>query len=319
MPFADGRIDVHFHLVPPFYRDAVKAGGLAPTISSGFPKWTPELSIEVMDRNGIGSAITSISQPGVNFGDNKKAVALARQCNEYAAELIARWPKRFGGFATVPLPDVGTACDAIIHALDVLRLDGVCLLASYGEKFLGAPEFDPVLDLLNQRGAAVFIHPNYHPSSRSLSLKLPGFVMEFPFDTTRMAVNLIFSGTLDRYPRIRFILAHAGGTLPYIAWRLSMSPLIDPRLPLSPEQVLTKLRHFWYDTAISAGRSTFGALQEIADMKQIVFGTDWPYAPESVTGRTVKTLGEPHFLSNEQQQAINRANALSLFPRFDRT
>lgn len=312
-----GRIDVHFHTIPPFFREAVTAAGLGPTVSGGFPAWSPELSLGVMDRHGIDVAITSVSQPGVHFGDDAKARALGRRCNEHAAELMARWPRRFGAFAALPLPDVQGAIAEAAHALDVLNHDGVCLLASYGERFLGDAHFDPLLELLNERGAVAFIHPNFHPSSRALKLELPGFMMEFLFDTTRAAVNLAFGGALDRFPRIRFILAHAGGTLPYIAWRLSMTPLIDARFGhLKPEQVLAQLRRFWYDTGISAGPSTLGALREVADPARVLFGSDWPYAPEAVTARTIEALAASELLKDKP--AVDRGNALKLFPRFSR-
>lgn len=314
---ATGRIDVHLHVIPPVFRATVLAAGRGPTISTGFPAWTEDVALGTMDRHGISAAILSISQPGVHFGDDHKARLLARQCNEYMAGCIARSPKRFGAFAAMPLPDVEGACAEIVHALDVHRLDGIGLLASYGERFLGDPLFDPVLKLLDERQATVFIHPNFHPSSRSLKLDLPAFVTEFPFDTTRAAVNLIFSGALVRFPRIRFILAHAGGTLPYLAGRLLATPAIDPRfVGLTPDHIRAGLRHFWYDTALAAGRSTFGALDQVADPAKILFGSDWPYAPEAVTAETVRTLDEPGFLGPERQQAIARGNALKLFPRF---
>jgi len=313
------RIDVHFHTIPHFFRDAVIAAGRGPTISSGFPAWTPDASLQLMDRHGIAAAILSVSQPGVHFGDDAAAAALARRCNDYMAGLIRDRPTRFGAFATVSLPDVDAACKEVAYALDTLKLDGVCLLASYGERFLGDPHFEPLMAELSRRRAVVFIHPNFHPSSRTIQLPYPAFMMEFLFDTTRAAANLVFSGTLDRYPDIRFILAHAGGALPYISWRMSVSPVIDPRLPrLSPDDIMERLGRFWYDTAISAGPSTFGSLDAVARPDRIVFGSDWPYAPESVTTLTVDALTQPDHFDAKRQQAIARDNALPLFPRFAR-
>ncbi len=127
--------------------------------------------------------------------------------------------------------DMREAVAEIDHALGALKHQGVCLFASYGEKFLGDPQFDPVLEALNARAAVVFVHPALHPSSRKLDLPWPGFMMEYVFDTTRAAVNLVFGGAIERFPRIRFVLAHAGGLMPYFAWRLSVSPMIDKRLP----------------------------------------------------------------------------------------
>ena len=235
------RIDVHFHLIPQFYSDAVYAAGRGPAIGR-YPDWTPELALELMDRHGIELALTSLAQPGVGFGTQAGAEALARRCNDYAADLTARWPRRFGVVATVPLWTVQGAIDEVGYALDQLRSDGVSLFASYGEKFLGDAYFDPLLEMLDTRGAVVLVHPGLHPSSSGLALPWPAFMMEYLFDTTRAAVNLIFSGAIARYPRIRFILPHAGGLVPYFAWRLSVSPMIDRRLPqLTREQVLSGL------------------------------------------------------------------------------
>jgi 6-methylsalicylate decarboxylase len=312
-----GRIDVHFHSIPDFFRDAVIAAGRGPTVTTGFPAWTAEAAIEVMDRHGIAVALLSISQPGLHFGDDAKARALARRGNEYHAELASRWPGRFGSFAAVPMPDVKGACAEIEFALDKLKADGVCLLASYGERFLGDAEFDAVLELLNARKAVVFVHPNYHPSSRGLKIDLPGWMAEFLFDTTRAALNLVFRGALERFPDIRFILAHAGGTLPYVAWRQSMAPLIDRRFAAqTPDAILERLGRFYYDTAISAGPATIAALRGIARAERILFGSDWPYAPEAVTARSVDALVGNHDLDAAAQTAIARGNALSLFPRF---
>jgi predicted TIM-barrel fold metal-dependent hydrolase len=230
--------------------------------------------------------------------------------------MIARWPKRFGAFGTVPMWDVRGAIDEIVHSLDVLKHDGVSLFASYGEKFLGDPFFDPVLDALNARDAVVFIHPGLHPSSKGLALRWPGFMMEYLFDTTRAVVNLVFSGAIARFPRIRFILPHAGGLVPYFAWRLSVSPMIDKRLPqVSRDQVLSGLRHFWYDNALSPGEATFGSLDHVARPERIVFGTDYPFANPRVIAEMVKTH-ESGFLPDAKRGAIDRDNALALFPKY---
>jgi predicted TIM-barrel fold metal-dependent hydrolase len=313
---SSGRIDVHFHFLPEFYTDAARAAGRLPSISSGFPTWTPEAARDVMDRHGIDTAIMSISQPGVHFGDDNSARRLARACNEYAAGVIEQSPARFGAFATLPLPDVAGAREEIAYAFDRLRLDGACLLASYGERFLGDPWFDPVLAELDAREGVVFVHPNFHPSSRGLPLAAPAFMVEFLFDTTRAVVNMLVSGTFERYPRIRFVIAHAGATLPYVAWRLSMAPLIDDRLShLTPASVFETLRRLWYDTAQSAGESTMASLMQVANPSHILFGGDWPYCPESVVAQTVQALEQSSLVDRAAREAIMRANALSLFPR----
>ena len=309
------RIDVHFHLIPPFYREAVYAAGRGPAIGRD-PEWTPQLGLDLMDAYGTEVALTSLAQPGVGFGSEASARALARRCNDYAAELIARWPKRFGAFGTVPMGSMQDALEEIAYSLDALKFAGVSLFASYGEHFLGDARFDPVLEILNERAAVVFVHPGLHPSSAALALPWPGFIMEYLFDTTRAAVNLIFSGALERFPRIRFILPHAGGLVPYFAWRLSVSPMIDARLPqLSRDEVFAGLAHFWYDNALSPGQQTFGALDHVASPERVVFGSDYPFANARVIAEMVKTY-ESGFLSEGRRVQIDRGNALALFPKY---
>jgi predicted TIM-barrel fold metal-dependent hydrolase len=310
------RIDVHCHTIPDYFREAVVKSNHVST-SGVFPPWTPELALQTMDRHGIATSITSISYPGVHFGDDAQARALARRCNEGAAGMIARWPGRFGSFATLPLPDVEGSVEELGYALDELRLDGVCLLASYRERYLGDPHFEPLMQALNERSAVVFVHPALHPSAKATGLPWPGFMMEFLFDTTRAAVNLIFSGALERYPDIRFILAHAGGVLPYFSWRLGVAPDISPLLAgWTEERIAAGIRSFWFDTALSPGPQTQGCLKEVAVADRILFGSDWPFAPDTVTGKSVAALNAPGLLEPEELMGIERSNALALFPRF---
>jgi predicted TIM-barrel fold metal-dependent hydrolase len=311
------RIDVHLHIIPPFYQEAVQEARLGPARRAGYPPYSPELAIEVMDANEIEVGLTSVAQPGVQFAEAAKAKTLSRRLNEHASELMARWPKRFGAFAIVPMRDIKDAVAEVEYALDVLKHHGVSLFASYGEKFLGDPAFDPVMDALNRRKAAVFIHPTLHPSSRALSLPWPAYIMEYLFDTTRAVGNLIMGGTIDRYPDIRFILPHAGGTLPYFAWRFASTPVIDPTMPQwTREQFAEKFRHFWYDTALASGPTTMGALKTVADPAKIVFGSDWPFVQAPLVAEAIKLHTAPGLHSEAERAAIDRGNALKLFPQF---
>jgi predicted TIM-barrel fold metal-dependent hydrolase len=309
------RIDVHFHHIPQFYAEAIYAAGRGPAIGR-YPDWSPELALEAMDRFGIALALNSLAQPGVQIFPRDQARAMARRTNDYAAELIAKWPKRFGAFATMPMLDVNDAVDEIAYALDTLKFAGVSLFASYDGVFLGDPTFDPVMEALNTRDAVVFLHPGTHPLNSELKLPWPGFMMEYLFDTTRAVVNLVFGGALERYPRIKWILPHAGGLVPYFSWRLSVSPMIDKRLKqASPEHIHGLLRRFWYDNALSPGAQTWGCLETVAAPDQIVFGTDWPFANLRVTDHAMKTYEVLGAISPAQRAAIDRGNALRLFPQ----
>jgi 6-methylsalicylate decarboxylase len=308
-------IDVHFHLIPQFYRDAVYEVGTGPAIGR-YPDWTPELALELMDKHGIALALLSLAQPGVGFLPSDKAAAFARRCNDYAAELIARQPKRFGCFGLLPMHDSDAAIAEARYCLETLRFDGISLFASYGERFLGDAAFDPLLGYLESRNAVVHVHPSLHSSSKSLDLPWPGFMIEYVFDTTRAAVNLLFSGALERFPNIRFILSHAGGTLPYIAWRLSVAPMIDKRLKQrTREEIFAGLRTFWYDNALASGAAPMAALSHIAAPERIVFGSDWPFCNDRVVKEEVADFTAPGFLAPETLAMIARDNALELFPQ----
>ncbi len=311
---AAGMIDVHFHLIPQFYREAVYAAGTGPAIAR-YPDWTPQLALELMDGNGIALALLSLAQPGVNFLPTTDAATFARRCNDYAAELIAQHPARFGCFGLLPMHDMEAAIAEAEYCLDTLRFEGISLFASYGEKFLGDAAFDPLLEFLHGRGAIVHVHPSLHPSSKTLALPWPGFMIEYVFDTTRAAINLVFSGALERFAKIRFILSHAGGTLPYVAWRLSVAPIIDARLKQrSREEISAAFRTFWYDNALASGAQPMATLMQIADPARILFGSDWPFCNARVVREEVADFTAPGFLDAGTLALIARKNALALFP-----
>ncbi|GAA4342517.1 amidohydrolase family protein [Pigmentiphaga soli] len=325
------RIDVHFHTVPPAFVEAIRRDG----INARTPEWSPDLALSMMDRHGIAAAVTSLSVPGTHFGDDAKARVLTRQCNDYYAQCVAGHPDRFGAFGSTSLPDVEAACADVAYALDTLKLDGMGLLTNYAGKYLGHPDFDPVLQELDRREAVVLIHPTFPPYGQAVSIGVPPFLVEYLFETTRAATSLVFSGALDRFPRIRFILSHAGGTLPYAAWRIAdiawrqlaqeehaakyPLPLIEQeRERMSLDTVLSRLRRFWYDTALSPGAQTLGALQAVADPSRILFGSDWPYAPETMTADSIASLSAAGLLTEAQRADVERNNALQLFPRLAR-
>ena len=195
-------IDTHHHIYPPRYKTEnleriVKDIGVAP--AALYLNWSPGSAIEKMDKAGVGTAINSMSSPGVWFGDGDAGRARARECNEFGAQLGRDFPGRFGMFAAVPLPDTDGSLREVAHALDVLKLDGIGLLTSYANKFLGDPIFSPVLEEINRRKAVVFVHPTT-TCCGNLMPEVSGPLLEFPMDTTRTITSLIVSGTFGRYP-----------------------------------------------------------------------------------------------------------------------
>lgn len=317
MSIQQGRIDVHHHIIPPAYAEAIHQHGLQLHAGAPLPKWTPEKSLQVMDMNGIQRAITSLTTPGAHLGGGVgQAVGLARACNEYAAELCQLHPKRFGSFALLPLPFTEASCTEAIHALEVLKADGLVMFGSSDGVFLGDPRFEELMAELDRRAAVVFVHPNLHQTSEQLGTQAPGFLIEFLCDTTRAAVNLILTGTLERYPHIRWILAHGGGFLPYVACRVAQADALPQVQKKAPQGVMTYLKRFYFDTALSPSRYSMAALKPLVAPSQILFGSDFPFAPAPLTTLQCQTLEENPLWSAEQLYGIHRGHALDLFPQY---
>jgi predicted TIM-barrel fold metal-dependent hydrolase len=316
MPVEPYRIDVHQHILPPEYLSALAKLGI--TLGGGSPlptwdAWDVQSTLELMDRLGIATAITSIPEPGIYFGDREFARDLARRCNDYSARLIQEYPHRFGAFAILPLPDLDAALCELEYALDTLKLDGIVLLSSIEGRYPGDPVFDELFTELNRRKTVVLLHPTVPAINSGLKLDLPPFLIEFVFDTTRAVVNLVYSGTLERCPGIRFILAHAGGTVPYLAFRISMGQVM--MRPGAPQGVLTYLKRLYYDTALSANLHVLRSLQELVDASHILFGSDYPFIPESVTTYNVQGIENYDGFDEQARRAVERESALALFPR----
>ncbi|MFZ3183374.1 MAG: amidohydrolase family protein [Pseudomonas sp.] len=314
MSIQQGRIDVHHHVIPPAFVQTMMRKGITKVAGALLPGWSAQKSIAVMDANGIQTAITSLSAPGVHFGDGvQQAQDLARRCNEFSAEMAVSYPGRFGSFAVLPTPFTAAACAEAQYALDVLKADGVVLLGSTEGVFLGDPAFDELMAELDRRQATVFVHPNMHATSDSLGLSTPGFLVEFLCDTTRAAVNLILTGTLSKYPNIRWILAHAGGFLPYVAWRLAQSEALTQ---MSEQELLAAVRRFYFDTALSPSRYSMAALKQLVEPSHILFGSDFPFAPAPITALQCHTLDRSPIWPVVDQYGINRGHALQLFPQY---
>ncbi|WP_280259236.1 amidohydrolase family protein [Nocardia abscessus] len=213
------RIDLHAHFLPPDYRAALLDHGHATIGGYPTPEWSPEKALAFMDYYGIQAQALSVSDPGVSFLRGKEAIDMARYCNAYAAGLFRTHAQRFGAFAVLPMPDIPASIAEAVYALDELHLDGVVLLSAYDGVYLGDPRFEPLMIALNQRNAYVFVHPAAIPADAKPQLPLPDFLEEFTFDTTRAATFMMATGSTQRYPNIRFQLAHAGGTLPFVSHR----------------------------------------------------------------------------------------------------
>lgn len=311
-----GLIDVHHHILPPAYVTALGNRMGAQGLTGATPRWSPEISLEAMDRNGIAAAVASISSPGVWLGNVAESAALARACNDDAARLVQDHPSRFGFFATLPLPDVDAALREAERAFDTLGAEGVCLLTNFGGIYPGDARLAPLFAELDRRGAVVFFHPTASSGWAQLP-EVPWPTLEFPFDTTRAITSLLMGGTLARCRDIRFIFAHAGGAVPFLAERIARLNVLPAFREAVPDGVLPTLARIHVDVALSANPLIFASLQQIVAPERIVFGSDYPHAGEPTMAATAAGLSRLG-LDEAAHRAIARDTALRLFPALAR-
>ena len=309
-------IDVHHHILPPVYMAAARERVIAQGqgyLPGAVLEWTPERTLAELDQNDVATAIVSISTPAVSFAGVQAARTLARECNEYAARLRADHRGRFGFLAVVPMPDTAGTLREIAHALDVLDADGIGLMTSYGDKWLGDPAYAPVFEELNRRKSVVYVHPTGPDCCRELIPRVPYVMTELPHDTTRAITSLLFSGSFTRFRGIRFIFSHAGGTLPMVAGRIArQGSAVKELADKVPAGVDAELRTLYYEIAGSANRAAMSALMNLVPTSQVLFGSDYPWGRVDGTLRGLNALGLPP----ADLRAIGRENALALFPRF---
>ena len=309
------RIDVHHHVMPDFYIEAQRGAGITGSAYRGFPHWSPETSRSVMDANRVAMAIMSFSSPGIYFGDREQTRDLARRCNDFLAELAAGQPDRFGGFAILPLPDIDASLNEMARALDDLGLDGVTLLTSVDQRYIGHPDFEPIYQELDRRKAVAFIHPCYPPGTEAQGWDIPRMLIDYPFETTRVATNLILNGVMERLSNIYFILSHAGGTLPFLAHRIATFDKLTRFQNNYPDGAAAYMKRFYYDTALSGADAPLAALLDLVDPSRILFGTDHPYVSDDVVAAETAGLDRFAGLDDSSRRMIDRANAEALFPR----
>jgi predicted TIM-barrel fold metal-dependent hydrolase len=306
------RTDTHHHLIPPEYRNALRKAGIDEAGGRALPDWSPEGSLETMAELDVATAIVSVSTPGTTFHSvAADAAALARDLNDFSADLVASHPDRFGFFATVPMPHIAASVAETVRALDELKADGVVLLANNAGTYLGQDGQEDLFAALNARSAVVFIHPADLPGPT-----VPGvapFATDFLLDTTRTAYLLVRNGIRRRYPNIRFILSHAGGFVPYASHRMAVA--ITAETGASPADSLDDFSSFYFDTALSSSAAALPTLLAFAKPGHITFGSDWPFAPVAAGKLFAAGLETYPALDAATRDAIDRTNALALFPR----
>jgi 6-methylsalicylate decarboxylase len=313
------RIDVHAHYL---------GGTMGNLIDSGVRlignykmpvRWTADEALAHMDRHEIAAQVLSTPWGGVGTAEDPEfAAQFCRSVNRECAELIAKFPDRFGAFASVPLNNPEIALAEIAYGLDELGLDGVVLTSNSLNRYFGEPFYEPILADLNRRHIPVFVHPINSPRIDELSFGRPSSIVEFPLDTARTITNAIYSGVFQRYPNLKLILAHGGGALPTLGWRIAEHTMMG-RGPedadIDPGHVGEVLRGLYYDTALAGARHSLLPTLQVTSANHILFGTDWPAAAEPAVMHNIDNLTGFGFTGDELAD-IERDNAVRLFPRF---
>jgi predicted TIM-barrel fold metal-dependent hydrolase len=314
-----GRIDLHRHYFPAAFLDAQRQSALRQSrpaaLGAALEGWSKARTIEAMDRYGIATGILSISTPGPWFGDIEESKRLARECNDYAAEMMRDHPDRFGLFAALPLPDPDAALREIDYAFDTLHADGVAIMTSYattaGTTWPGDASLAPVFAELNRRKALAFFHLG-RVSSGNVVSGVPDVMAETPHEMTRAIMSLLFNGTLSRNPDIRFIFTNAGGTVPMLSGRIAaatkrLGAEFDRLVPKGSEYELKRL---FYEVSNATSPASLAAVAAFVPPSQIVFGTDYPFVPIEAT-----IAGIDAFWAGPLSDPVYRTNAATLLPR----
>lgn len=308
-------IDVHQHILPAHYVQAVGEHAVGSQGSTGrVPPWSLEAALEGMDRAGIQMAITSVSAPGFRGLNPQGERDMTRWCNDFAAELTHRYPKRFGSFAALPLSTLDACLHELSYAMDRLHSDGVCLLSNYEGRYLGDAYFCPMYEELNRRKAVVFVHPT-SPLHEVKINQLSASTLEFTFDTTRTMASLVFGGVLMRFPDIRWIFSHAGGAMPYLAGRVDVLTTNNPALrEFIPNGLPAELGKLYYDCALSTSDTTMDALASVASVDHVLFGTDYPFGPKDQMRKGAEAVQNLKW-GEADKRRVAYSNAFQLFPR----
>ena len=273
----------------------------------------------------ISTSILSLSAPGAEIagspsnGNAASGRALARKWNDYAATIRTQQPDKFGFFGALPsLTDVEGAIEALKYALDELKADGVTLFTSYDGKYLGHKDFEPIWAELDKRHAVIFVHPCHTPSAVWASSQPPQPIIDYPHETTRTACDMVISGRKRQFPACQIIHSHAGGTLPFLTWRMEalcsalFANLLTEASP-SGDQITEDAKSFYFDVALSGSANIPDSLLRWAPKERVLYGSDFPYA--TVEAEWSDKAFEEYGMDAETRKAINRENALRLFPR----
>jgi len=322
------KLDLHTHFYTPEYFQAVSdlpsefsfaESSTGQTIityrGARFFGVTPAMTnvaqrIEDMDRVGIDVEVVSLSTPNVFFTTAEHQPRVARMINDSYAELIVKHPKRFKGFASIPMDAPDAAVSELHRAINDLKLNGVVLLSNIGGKPLTSPEYRPFFAEANRMSLCLFLHPMLPANADSFREYVLGPIIGFPFDTSLAVARMCYDGMFEDFPDIRWIIGHLGGAVPYLMERMDngFRDFADCRAKIDklPSEYLKRLH---YDT-VSFSQHTLTMVRNMVGADHMVMGSDYPHLLGSID-RAVSSI-EGLEIDNEEKKAIFSGTALKI-------
>lgn len=266
--------------------------------------------IEDMDRVGIDVEVVSLSTPNVFFTDAEHQPAVARMMNDAYAELIARHPKRFKGFASIPMDAPEAALNELHRAIDTLKLNGVVLLSNIGGKPLTSPEYRPFFEEANRMKLCIFLHPMLPANSDAFREYVLGPIIGFPFDTSLAVARMCYDGMFEELPDIRWIIGHLGGAIPYLMERMDngFRDFADCRVKID-KLPSVYLKRLYYDT-VSFSPYTLKMVRDMVGSEHMVMGSDYPHLLGSID-RAVSSIEALEITDGDKSDIFYRT-ALSI-------
>ncbi len=320
-------IDFHNHYYPPAYLDALRSDGGITKVSTdaqGNPVLaTPgdvnivvpghrdiDFRQDVLDRAGVDTQVLSFTAPGTDIHPPDRAVRYAQMVNDAFATILRERPDRFTALATLPMRDPAAAVSEVERAIKTLGLKGIMLFSNVNGVALADERFWPVYEKANDISAVVYIHPTYPVGVEAMTKYWLMPLVGFTFDTTLAAASLVFSGVVERYPNITWVLAHLGGAIPYLAERLDRGfhafKECRKNIPKPPTEYL---REFYYDTVNFDTRALRLAI-DFAGTDRLLAGSDYPHQIGSIRSmlESLDTLA----ITAEERTQILGGNATRL-------
>lgn len=312
------KVDFHAHFLSKTYYEYLdKYEGPTPD-SFPTPKWSIEGQLKLMKKLGIAFAFLSVSSPNMSRAERDDEIKYVHEINKEGAEIVRSHPDKFGLFASLPLPHTDAAVEEAKFALDELDACGFGLSTHYAGVYLGDSSYDPLMELLNERGAVIAVHP-VKPAAlpRGINESIPIPALEFFDDTTRTFTNMVMHNIFGRYPNIKWIFPHAGAFLPILSDRMnSFSIQMRGNLPKDiPFDFKCDMRHVYFDDAGFCLQKQLGALLKDVGAENILYGSDSPYTPELACFALSGGLEKIDCMTEKEKDMMFTGNAVRLFPQ----